>query len=257
MRIVLLGSGNVANHLGKALYHSEYAVVQVYSRSLEHAQSLAAELECAATDQLDQLFSADCYILAVKDDAIAALAQALPEAGKIVLHTSGSVPLSVVQKYHPHAGVLYPLQTFSKKRAVDFLQVPLCIEASNEITLEKLSLLANAISDEVIEMDSAKRKALHVAAVVAANFSNHLYLQAQTILQEQGLDMDILLPLIKESVAKLSTQSPFEAQTGPARRNDQEVIAQHLAFLESKKGLQELYRVLTASIVETYHSKSK
>lgn len=252
MRIVLIGSGNVATHLGRALYHSEYKVEQVYSRSLTNAQVLAAELECDATDDLKTILPADLYLISVKDDALPEVLQHLGSQKGVVVHTSGTLPLVAIQTASEHTAVLYPLQTFSKHKELDFLQIPLCIEASDEATFTLIAELANAISDQVVALDSEKRKALHVAAVFACNFSNHLYAIAESILKDKGMDFDLLLPLITETAHKVRSQSPVQAQTGPARRNDQHIIQEHLQFLQSQPELQGLYKVLSEQIGKKY-----
>ncbi len=252
MRIVLIGSGNVATHLGRALYHSEYKVVQVYSPTLANAQLLATELECTATDSLEKLADADIYLLSVKDDAVAQVVHQLGATAAIVCHTSGTLPLSVLESVSSNTGVLYPLQTFSKHKPLHFLQIPLCVEASNIYTQEVVNVLATTISDRVVQLDSQKRKTLHVAAVFACNFTNHLYATAANILAEKGMDFDLLIPLITETAMKMHSQTPDAAQTGPARRNDQKTIQEHLDYLRSDLQLQELYKLLSEQIVQKY-----
>lgn len=252
MRIALIGSGNVATHLGRALYHSEYKVEQVYSRSLVHANALADELECEAIVDLTQVVEADLYLISVKDDALPEVLQQLGKKKGMVVHTSGTLPLNVLQTASDHTAVLYPLQTFSKHKDLDFLQIPLCIEANNEATFTLIAELANAISDHVVALDSEKRKALHVAAVFACNFSNHLYAIAESILKECGMNFDLLLPLINETAMKVRTQSPVQAQTGPARRKDQHIIQEHLQYLSVNPELRLLYEVLSKQITSKY-----
>lgn len=252
MRVVLIGSGNVATHLGKALFHSEYNVVQVYSRNKANAELLANELECEATDNLQLLEEADIYLLSVKDDALPAVLKEMgPKAG-LLIHTSGTLPLELIRPFALHTAVVYPLQTFSKHKALDFLQIPIFTEASGPESAQMVNALANAISDTVLELSSEQRKHLHVAAVFACNFTNELYAIAADILKSHQLDFDLLRPLIQETAAKVQSQLPEAVQTGPARRGDTATLAEHQKSLQTNPEWQELYTVLTDGIRKRY-----
>ncbi|MFB2120588.1 MULTISPECIES: Rossmann-like and DUF2520 domain-containing protein [Parapedobacter] len=249
MDIVLLGSGNVATHLGHALARAGHPIKQVYSRTRVHAQTLAASLGAEATNDLaDIRTQAHVYIVAVKDDALATVVAQLPVALKgMVIHTAGSVDMAVLAATKDY-GVLYPLQTFSKAKAVDFSTIPIAVEASDEAALVRLEALAGSLSDRVFRCDSQQRLSMHVAAVFACNFTNHLYAIAADILSEHGLDFDVIRPLILETAQKAMEHPPKEVQTGPAVRNDVHTMEKHLALLKVNPALAQLYRLISKRI---------
>ena len=202
-KVAIIGSGNVAWHLARALEDSGHFITDIYSRRLAHAQKLAARLyDTQVTNSLDLSKSdAEIFLVAVSDDAMEKLAAALkipPYA--IVAHTSGSVSLDLLAKYHDNSGIFYPLQTFSKGISIDLKQVPICIEAVHAAAAKVLFKLAESISNEVYSVNSEDRRILHVAAVFACNFSNHMLSIAQDILEDHDLDFELLQPLIVETV---------------------------------------------------------
>lgn len=229
-----------------------YRIVQVYSRTADAARALAEPLGIAYTDNLDAVSTeAHIYIACVADEALPAIAArvACVDDGKIFLHTAGSVSMDVWRNAGAgHYGILYPLQTFSKERAVDMRQVSLFVEASDEATLEATELLARSLSDKVYRADSAVRARLHIAAVFACNFTNAMYGVAHQLLGKHQLPFDVLLPLIDETAAKVHTLTPHEAQTGPAVRGDREVMQRHMAALEQTPELQSLYEQISRLI---------
>ncbi|MFM6975902.1 MAG: Rossmann-like and DUF2520 domain-containing protein [Sphingobacteriaceae bacterium] len=250
MKIILLGSGRVATQLGQALKQAGEEIIQVYSPTEAHASALANKLSTAAiSNTADLRKDADLYIISVNDDAIAALAGSLNLPGKIVVHTSGSTPMDVLNPASDRIGVFYPLQTFSFGKSVDFTAVPLALEANSPEVLAVLQTLAEKISRKVIVMSSKQRMALHISAVFACNFSNHLYALAQQLLARHQLDFDLLRPLIAETAAKVQDHLPAEVQTGPAIREDMKTLAKHLELLKQQPHLQEIYRLLSQSIV--------
>lgn len=249
MKIVLLGSGRVATQLGLALQQAGEEIVQVFSPTQAHASALAEKLRALAVSQLSEVRTdADLYIISVKDDAISELASSLKVNG-IVVHTSGSTDLSILAPSSNQIGVFYPLQTFSEQKRVDFSEVPLALEANKPEVLGVLKKLAKKLSRQVIEMNSEQRMILHVAAVFACNFSNHLYTIAQQLLASQNLDFNLLRPLIAETAAKVQQSLPGEVQTGPAIRKDEKILQKHLNLLSKNPPLQEIYRLLSQSIV--------
>ncbi|MBT9393540.1 DUF2520 domain-containing protein [Hymenobacter sp. NST-14] len=253
LRVVLLGAGRVAGHLGPALAAAGHAVVGVWSRTPESATALAARLPAAAAfSGPATLPAADIYILALPDAAVpAVLAAAGFPTGSLVVHTAGALPLAVFAA-HPQlrGGVLYPLQTFGPGRTIHWPTVPLCLEAAEVTGLATLRRLAGTLSQDVREMDSARRLQLHVAAVWASNFPNHLLGIARELLQQAGLPWELLHPLIRETVDKALVQPPFAAQTGPAVRHDAGTLARHEEALAAHPRWQALYQGLTASIQE-------
>ena len=253
MNIVLLGSGNVATQLGRAFKMAGQSIVQVWSRNIEHAKELADTLASDAISDLDNVNrSADLYIIAVKDDAIKEVASNLKVGDKLIVHTSGSTSLSALEGVSAHIGVFYPLQTFSRSKAVDFRQVPIAIEAGNAEDLAIIRGIADRLSERVQELSSLQRKALHVAAVFACNFTNHLFSISQELLEGENLDFDLLRPLIAETANKIQLNDPETVQTGPAMRGDEEIIRSHLEMLKGKPDLYELYQKLSQSIVNLH-----
>lgn len=251
MRITLIGSGNVATHLGAAFKNAGYRIVQVYSRNMQNAALLAYHIGAEAIDDLDNIDpNTDIFIISVSDDAIAGIAQELSNHNRLIVHTSGAADLFGILAFTDNAGVLYPLQTFSKTKGVDFLTVPLCIEGGNETITKILNQLAQSISNNVYEIDSTKRRTLHLAAVFACNFPNYLYHVAQEILADQRLNFDLLRPLILETALKVQSNLPANVQTGPAVRNDQKTMDSHLELLNYEPEWATLYRLLSQGIIK-------
>ena len=252
MNIVIIGSGNLATHLSLALKTAGETLTQVYSPTRQHAQELAAKLGCGSCNHIDEIDkNADLYILSIKDDALSNLAATIchnrPEA--VFIHTAGSVPMDIFKPYARRYGVLYPMQTFSKHRQVDFRPIPCFIEGSDEQTLLQIRALAERISDKVVEVDSAKRRQLHLAAVLACNLTNHCYRLAERVLQEAQIDWQLFLPLIDETAKKVSEMSPKEAQTGPMVRYDVNVMNRQLELLPDER-TRQIYRLMAESIHE-------
>lgn len=252
MRIVFLGSGNVATHLALAMQHAGHDIVQIYSRTIANAQQLASRLPaCASTDDVGSLCAnADVYVFSVKDDALPELAVQVrcDNPATVFLHTAGSVPLDVFAGTSAaHYGVLYPMQTFSKERDVDFREVPCFVEGNDEDALCLVRELSMSLSDSVHELSSERRKSLHLAAVFACNFANHCYHLADRVLSDAGLDFSLFLPLIDCTARKVHTMSPAAAQTGPAIRYDETVINRHLAMLGDPQ-MRAIYELMSQSI---------
>jgi len=251
IKVSIIGSGNVAQHLITAFLNlkksgNEIELVQVYSRKKESLLHLL-DSEQIVTD-FNDLQEADLYLISVSDDAIETVSAQLPFKNQLVAHTSGTSDISILDSNNRKA-VFYPLQTFSKNKAVDFKTVPLCLEAENKEDYQLLEKVAEAISDNIYSIDSTQRKALHVSAVFVNNFTNHLFAIANDICTENQIPFETLKPLIKETVQKIMNLSPEEAQTGPAIRNDQKTIAAHQAFLKNENQLN-IYNILTQSIQE-------
>ncbi len=257
MKAVIIGSGNLATHLSLALYGAGVKIEQVYSRSIDHAQALASKVKGKAICSLKQITpDADIYIIAIKDDAIAGVAQQISSKAikGIVVHTAGSVAMSVLKPAAIHYGVLYPMQTFSKNREVDFKSVPCFIEASDAATLNTLNTVASSISGTVQEADSQKREQLHLAAVMANNFTNHCYRMAERVLEEQHIDFKLFLPLITETARKVQSMCPKEAQTGPMVRYDVNVMNKQMRLLKDDR-MREIYRLMADDIHADYPPK--
>lgn len=249
-KIVIIGTGNVATYLGLALSDAGHRIDQIYGRNAALAGKLAEHLHSSFTVSVEHLNkNADLYIIAVKDSAINDLSKKLRLPGKLVVHTSGSIPVSVLSSVTNRSGVFYPLQTFSKQQKTYFAKVPLLLEASSKQDEKYLMQLAGTLSGNVQVVNSERRLMVHLAAVFACNFSNHLYTIADTLLKETGLSFDLLKPLIAETARKIKTINPGLAQTGPAIRGDKAIINMHLKLLRQMPEYMAIYRDISNSIV--------
>jgi len=248
-KVILIGAGNVATQLGKALNNAGHLILQVYSPTRKSAIVLAKKINAQPITDLKKLnTTASIYIIAVKDDAIPELVKQLKFREQLVVHTSGSVDLSVLKNASKNHGVFYPLQTFSKNKSVDFSSIPICIEGSNKSTTKSLKLFAKSISKNVHEINSSQRKVLHVGAVFACNFSNHMYAIAASLLAKHKLSFDLLKPLIIETADKIKEHNPVLMQTGPAIRNDKKTMDAHLKLLATDKELKTIYKLISDHI---------
>lgn len=261
MKISFIGSGNVAWHLSRALENVGHSVEEVYSRNPKNADALTKVLYNATSyyslDFRDSM--AKVFFLCVSDDAIAEVIKHLVlPIDAILIHTSGSKSLhemdELLRVYSDipiKTGVFYPVQTFSKTFHVNLLTTPICIESENEDVENLLITLGQEISDITYVVNSEERKVLHVSAVFACNFTNHLLGIAQDILEQNDLEFALLKPLIQETFRKATeTENIFEAQTGPAVRGDQKTLTQHLLFLKQQPDYQHIYRTLSESIAQ-------
>lgn len=270
MKIVFLGSGNVATHLSQALNNSvSNEVVQVYSPTAENAKSLAEILSCGYCTGINEVdVNADIYVCSVKDSVQQNVWRALKGhfvgsginvADKIVVHTAGALAMdgeNGLSEFFPNCGVVYPVQSFSKQRAVDLSHTPFLIEAIIPSTLERLRNLVATVSDRCYDATTKQRNALHPAAVFASNFANHMYAIANRLMEKNGLPFEILIPLIQETAQKVTEVHPVAAQTGPAVRGDEVVMS------KQEKGLTadgyetelEIYRLVSKNI-QTYRDE--
>ena len=252
MKIALIGAGNLATNLGRALVEAGHVVRQIYSRTQASADTLATKLGSrGVSDLTDVVTDAQLYIVSLKDSALDAVLPTLVKGREYALwvHTAGSVPMSIWKDYGlKHYGVFYPMQTFSKVREVNFTEIPFFLEASGKMEMDILKSVASSLSRNVHEADSEQRKYLHLSAVFACNFANAMYAASARLLEEHGLSFDAMLPLIDETARKVHELHPSEAQTGPAVRYDKNVIDKHLALLDNHPLYKELYE-LTSRII--------
>lgn len=251
-QISIIGSGNVGWHLAIQLEKAGHTVNEVFSRDIAHAEKLTDALyTTAATDSLDFTESdSEVFLLAVPDDKLDWVAsEILVPEGSIVAHTAGSKPLSVLSGYEFSAAVFYPLQTLTKGKLVDFSDVPLCIEAEDDDVLKRLLALAKTLSSRVEVVTTEQRAVLHVAAVFACNFTNHLLHLASNIVEAEDLDFEILHPLVAETINKAMEMGPAASQTGPAIRGDVRTMDRHLHYLDDNPELKRLYQLLSISII--------
>ncbi|MEI7828156.1 MAG: DUF2520 domain-containing protein [Prolixibacteraceae bacterium] len=249
MRIVLLGTGNLATRLGLAFHAKEVEIIQVFGRNESIGVHLSKQLGCSFTSLKQEIKTdADFYFLAVTEEAIPEILINSPISNQLIIHTSGSVSMEMLAAFSINYGVFYPLQTLSKQKEVDFSTIPICIEANSTDNLKKLNELAYLISGQVFHIDSAKRRQLHLAAVFVCNFVNHLYSIGAHLLQDQNLDFDILKPLILETAQKVMTFPPEEVQTGPAVRGNEAIMEIHLKMLEQYPEWQNIYSLISQDI---------
>ncbi len=249
--INLIGTGNLAQHLFNAFTAApQVKIAQVYGRNPEKLKKFDQHVETCSN--IKEVKDADVHIIAVKDNAISQVAESLSTKKGVVVHTSGAISMNCIQA--SNKGVFYPLQTFTMGRAISFTDIPICLEAAQNSSMELLQKLAGQISESVYQVNSEQRKKLHLAAVFVNNFTNHLYHIGEEICQKEGLPFSLLQPLIQETAQKIQQMSPMEAQTGPAQRGDTESIKNHLGLLKNKKHA-ELYKVLSKAITETYEKK--
>jgi predicted short-subunit dehydrogenase-like oxidoreductase (DUF2520 family) len=248
-KIVFLGAGNLATHLAIRFHEKGFNISQVFSRTKKSAKELADKIGASFSTSLDNVEKdAGLYICALKDDALPDVLEQLPQLDGTIVHTAGSIDMSIFEGKFSSYGVFYPLQTFSKSKTVDFSKIPIFLEASDKQTLAELEKIAEKISEKVYTADSNQRKILHLSAVFACNFVNHLYALADDIVGKAGFDFNILLPLIDETAEKIHYITPREAQTGPAVRNDKSVIEKQLTLLGNDEAKKQIYKILSKSI---------
>ncbi|MCF6129494.1 DUF2520 domain-containing protein [Flavobacterium sp. AS60] len=245
--ISIIGSGNVAQHLITALKKAEGIELKQAMSRQENSLSHLLDSKKIITDY-SKLQKADVIIIAVSDNAISEVSNQIQFENQLIVHTSGSMSIDALNDKN-RKGVFYPLQTFSKSKEVDFKIIPICLEAQNENDFQTLETVAKSISNIIYKVDSEQRKALHIAAIFVSNFVNHLYQIGNDICIENDLSFDILKPLIQETANKILRLSPNEAQTGPAKRKDTQIINAHLNFL-TDDNQKEIYKLLTKSIID-------
>ncbi|MEI6752746.1 MAG: DUF2520 domain-containing protein [Paludibacter sp.] len=249
MEVVFIGSGNVATQLGLALKEKGIIVKQVYSKSLTNAETLAKKLDAEATSDIADLYmDADFYIYALKDSALRSTLKRMDMPAGVQVHCGGTISIREFEGFSTRFGVLYPLQTFSVNKLIDFTNIPIFIEGCNQDVQEKLMALANQISEKVYIMNSEGRRKIHLAAVFACNFTNYMYDIASQILEGSNVPFNVMYPLIDETAEKIKTLSPYHAQTGPAVRMDDITIDKHLSLLIKNRDFKNIYKTLTKSI---------
>lgn len=248
---MFIGAGNLATHLAQALKKAGHEITQVYSRTIQSAELLAAKVEAMPVSDIDELRDdADACIMAVKDSALEELiSKACAKRKNIVfMHTAGSMPMSLFEEHAQSFGVLYPMQSFSKERAVEFSEIPCFLEWNGDRARIVITRLAESVSKVHYEINSDARKHLHLAAVFASNFVNHCYALSAELLDKYNLPFDVMLPLTDEVARKVHEMTPKEAQTGPAVRYDENVMDKHKRMLEEEPLMQKIYDVMSESI---------
>ncbi|UPQ74626.1 Rossmann-like and DUF2520 domain-containing protein [Chryseobacterium nepalense] len=247
MQIVIIGSGNVAYHLAKAFVLNNIPLAQIFGRNEEELRKISGELNIHfSTEHLQE---ADLYIICVSDRSVEDVSKMIVRKDCLVAHTSGSLPKEILAGDYRKAS-FYPLQTFSKFKALDYSKIPFFVEAENENDLQTLFTIASKISENVMESTHEKRKYIHLTAVFACNFVNHLFARAKEISDLQEIPFDYFLPLIDETVQKIHEIDPKSAQTGPAVRNDRRILELHQQLLQGES--LEIYKTMNHSIKKMY-----
>ncbi len=258
MKISIIGAGKVATQLATALFKADNCISDVFSRTINSAEQLAKKVDAPFTDTISEITTgADVYLIAVSDSALENVIDQLKnQVGKsLVAHTAGSMSMDIFKSKVENYGVFYPLQTFSKTRSARFEEIPLCIEANNQLSFNVLNNLATTLSNDVREINSTQRKQIHLAAVFVCNFTNFMYHAGQELLDKQHISFDILRPLIQETADKVMQEMPENTQTGPAVRYDKNVIEKHLQMLSDNPQLQDIYQTLSKGIYQKHKKK--
>jgi predicted short-subunit dehydrogenase-like oxidoreductase (DUF2520 family) len=252
LKVSIIGTGNVAYHLAGIFTQKGVKLLEVRGRNIDKGSEISTQFRVVFSNVITGFHpDADIVILAVADDAVEKVVASLPKTNAVVVHTSGMESMHKLSVCTPNYGSFYPLQTFTRNREVDFSKVPVLVDGSSEEVIKKLELLAYSIADNVARVEDAKRSELHLAAVMVNNFTNHLFALAEKYTNDKKLDFNLLKPLMKETVEKALLSSPFEIQTGPARRKDRKTIEKHLSLIEDPT-LKNLYELFTESIRKTY-----
>ena len=245
--ITFIGSGNVATILSMELHRNGYNILEIWSKTEKSAKILADKLSCSYCVDLKKLKNPDLFIVAIKDEHIKDIVNLIQNKETPIVHTSGSVGIDVFTNKNNY-GVFYPLQTFSKEVSLNFNNLPVCIEANNELTQKDLIKIGNSLSSNIHLVDSKQREKLHIAAVISCNFTNHMLTISENLMKESELEFNLLKPLIKETLEKALANSPNKVQTGPAARKDLEIVKKHINLLSYDDKLKKLYSLISRHI---------
>ena len=252
LKITFIGSGNLAWYLSDTLQENGHEIVEIWSRSERNARLLASKLNCNIISRLNDLDNTDLIIISVKDDVIVEVLNKIKESNAPIVHTSGSVGADVF-KNRENFGVFYPIQSFNKNIDLNFNKTPICIEANNSELEKKLIILAKSISKSVHLLNSKQREQLHIAAVFASNFTNHMMSISKEILNSNKMSFDLLKPLIRNTFEKIKNNPPKDVQTGPAIREDYLIIKKHLELLEEYDDLKTIYSKISNHINNNFN----
>ncbi|MGA2823091.1 MAG: DUF2520 domain-containing protein [Bacteroidales bacterium] len=250
-KIVILGAGRLAVNLSMAIHKKGYDIVEVCNRTESKGKRLAGKLKARYIPEPEMITSdADLYILAVSDTAIPLLLDRIKTRNRLIIHTSGSVKMGILRKVSENFGVIYPPQTFTDHKLLNFRMIPLCIEASSGKNLLLLKSFADSLSEKVYMINSDQRRILHLSAVFASNFNNFMVAISQELLLENGMDFRILEPIIRQTAGNASSGDVFKMQTGPAVREDRETIREHLQLLSNHPDYKKIYDLITRNIIQ-------
>jgi len=256
LKVFIIGSGNVASHLSKALKANGISVSGIFSRNENDGRTIAYKIDTQWYGKLKSIpKDSNIYLICVSDGAIQEIVSQLPKSikkSKIIAHTSGSISIKESLIECKNGGVFYPLQTFTKDKRISYKSIPFCINGTNKKTIRILAELGNSISESVQTINDNQRKIIHLSAVMINNFVNHLIYVSEDLLLKENVDPEILQPLLLETIQKQINLGPFDAQTGPARRLDAQTLASHLDLLAQNKPYKAMYMAISKSIQKTY-----
>lgn len=256
--ISIIGSGNVATQMAIALHKAGINIAEVFSASPTNAEILANKVNASVVKNIQDISKdADLYLLSVSDKAYDQILPNFPVKNKLVAHTAGSLSMEILAKQSKKYGVLYPFQTLSKNKEINFSEVPILYCGSNQETQKSLKSLAERISNKVSFASDEQRKYIHISAVFACNFVNHMYTLAKSITEEHHIDFALLYPLIKETAEKALSGNPKNMQTGPAVRDDKNILSNHIQLLKETPELQAIYRQLSYSIIKQHYKNGE
>lgn len=255
-KISLIGAGRLATNFAFSARAKGFRVIQICNRSREAGMKLAVQMEAAYVETPGELSKdADLYAVAVSDAAIPELAKKIRLESRLVIHFSGTVDKDALKDCSRSYGVLYSPQTFTMNAIPGFLGLPICIDANSEEATLKLEAFASVLSDKIFRINTAQRRMIHLSAIFAGNFTNFMYVIAESLLKENNLPMDLLEPIIEKTMENARRNDIFTYQTGPAVREDLDVIKSHLAILSQKPEFREIYDLMSRSIIEYKHHK--
>ncbi len=247
----MIGAGNLATHLGLALSGCGFRVMQVYNRTSSKGMKLASVIGAEFISDPGMLRQdSDLYILAVTDTMIGEVANSLPLKDQLLVHTAGTIEMSILSAASGNYGVFYPLQTFSGRRKIDFKKIPICVEANSKDAEDQIFEMAGKLSNQVQVIDSHNRKMLHLSAVFASNFTNFMQVIAEVLLIENNISFSLLKPLIRQTMLNVRKDHLFRYQTGPAYRGDHNVLDAHRELLASHPEYLELYNLISDNIIK-------
>ncbi|MDR2010150.1 MAG: DUF2520 domain-containing protein [Bacteroidales bacterium] len=249
-KIIILGTGNVATNFVCALKGTDVKVAQIYDRHIEKAGKLAKEINAEAISSIKDIDTdIDACFFMLSDTGIIETVGQMKKNNKILVHTAGSLSMNIFKSKTDNFGVFYPFQTFTKEMPIDFSNVPACLEASNRATFNFLKEIAEKLKCKVYEINEEKRQYLHLSGVFACNFMNHCIFLGNKVLEDHGIDREIIKPLLEQSFKKILAIGAEKSQTGPAKRNDKVIIDKHLELLKDDKRMSDIYKILTESIM--------
>lgn len=256
LSVSIIGSGNVANSIGISMLNAGFKIKYVYSRNIKKAQKLAKILKAKFTNNPEIIKKQSAInFICITDSAINDVAKKIANSNSVLIHTSGSTDIEVLKKYTKNCGVFYPVQTFSIQAIQDFSKINVCVEFSNKNVYNILQNIGKKLKVNLIKLNSSQRLNLHIAAVFANNFTNHMMAISENLCSSNKIDFNILKPLISETFEKIKNNTPYNVQTGPALRNDKNILKKHLIELKKNINYFKIYSFVSKSIAETYNNK--